>query len=401
MRIATFQTRRWREAIQAAGHQPIMLPDLRLAETFHATLEERIALGRRVWRILQDQDVDFILDAYGDGMLFVDDPRDHGLSALLHHTLDIPLVSHWTEALRITLKGMDPAVVHQAFQSPTWFKAIFTRSHLAEMEWMGVPGCFYLPLAEDDLPHPTDPPAVDYAGPKVFFGGSQQSLYFAHADGVDTRTQWPGGLAVAATADGSAASFLDAYRRYDLGPCPADTEDFAERAERVRRYHAHKLFYSAWRNLGLRDRFIIFLRKELGDDFRLVGHERWNKIYGLSAEPPVERSVYFELIRKTPVCLNMPNGDNETGLNLRHFEITAAGGFMLSYYSPELAEMFDIGRECAAFRNETELTEQIDYYLAHPAERDAVARAGQQRTLSKHLLHHRLESVLHWLRIPV
>ena len=401
MRIATCQPRRWAEAIRAAGHEPVVLPNLARREMFHSTLEQRLEHGRRVWEILRDLDVDFILDAHGDGMLFVDDPRDKGMSALLHHTLGVPLVSHWTETLRIMFKGLDHALVHEAFQSPTWFKGVFTRSHLAEMEWMGIPGCFYLPLAEDDLPHSTEPPAVDYAGPKVFFAGSQQSLYFAHSDGVDTRTQWPGALAVASTADGSAASFLDVYRRYEFSRCPAETDNFRERAERVRQYYDHKLFYSAWRNLGLRDRFIVLLKRELGDDFLLAGHERWQNIYGLPTDPPLEWSAYIDRIRATPICLNISNGDNETGLNLRHFEITAQGGFLLSYHTPELAELFDIGSECEAFRNETELFEKIDYYLAHPDKRNAIARAGQQRALRHHLLHHRLETVLNHLHIPV
>jgi len=398
VRIAVIRRRRWGEAAEAAGHDWVDIPPPPTVGYFDSTLEDRIAHGRRVFAMLKNEPVDLILDAYGDGMLFIDDPRQKGMSAMLHYGLGVPLVSHWTETFRILFKRMDPALVLEALQSPTWFKGVFTRAHLAEMTWMGIPGCFHLPLAADDFSYSTDAPSVDASGPKVFFAGSQQSRYFSHADGVDVRTQWPGAMALAAVADGSASSFLDAYRRYELGPCPASQAAPGDQAEAVRRYYAHKMFFAASRNLATRDRFVYFLQKKLGSDFLFVGNARWSEAYGLTARPRVDQPTYDNLIRRTPICVNMVNGDNDSGLNMRHFEITALGGFLLSYHHAELDEMFEVGRECAAFHNETELVDKIGYYLNHPEERAAIARAGQQRALGGHLLRHRLEAALSWLR---
>jgi len=103
---------------------------------------------------------------------------------------------------------------------------------------------------------------------------------------------------------------------------------------------------------------------------------------------------YFEHFRHAAVNLNFVNGNAETGLNMRHFEITAAGGFMLCYRQPELDEHFEVGRECDVFESESDLLEKIRYYLSHPKERMAIAQAGQRRTLSQHLYSHRLEHLL-------
>jgi len=78
---------------------------------------------------------------------------------------------------------------------------------------------------------------------------------------------------------------------------------------------------------------------------------------------------------------------------MRHFEITAAGGFMLCNHQSELADCFDIGTECDTFTNEQELLEKVQYYLERPKERIAIARAGQQRTLKHHLYSHRLACI--------
>jgi len=398
MDIAAIKRRCWPDAVRAAGHNCIELPAAPITAHFESTLEVRIQHGKKLFEILKHTPIDLIVDAHGDGMLFIDDPRKKGMDSLLHHALGVPLVSHWSESLRVYFKKIDIALLHEALQSPTWYKGIFTQDHLAEMEWMRIPGCFYLPLAANELSYPSDPPAVNWNGPHIFFAGNQQSLYFAHSDGVDTRTQWPGGLALSSVSDGSASSFLESYRQYELGPEPREEDTPQRRAECIQQYYKTKMFYSASRNLGTRDRFLIFLKKQFGDQFLLAGHDRWRTIYGLNPAPYLETDDYTEKIRNTPFCLAVINGDNDEGLNLRHYEITAYGGFLLSYHVKDLESNFKIGEECESFRNETELMDKINYYIEHPDQRDRIARAGQKRTLNHHLLRHRLESILDRLR---
>jgi hypothetical protein len=365
---------------------------------FESTLEVRIEHGRRLLAMLRTERIDLIVDLHGNGMVFVDDPREKGMAAMLHHALGVPLLSHWTETLRIYFKKLDPALVHEALSSPTWFKGVFTRAHLAEMQWMRIPGCLYLPMAANELQYSVDPPAMNWDGPQVFFGGSQQSMYFAHGDGVDSRTQVPGVIATAANADGSASSFLEVYGRYGFGPQPQEGDSWQRRAECVQQYYKSKLFFSAARNLTMRDRFVLLLSRTMGDRCLIVGGDRWKDMYGLQTRGRVPDDEYVNLIRTTPICLDMVNGDNDSGLNLRHFETTAMGGFLLSHDQPELGELFEIGRECESFRNEQELLDKIRFYTTHRAERNRIAEAGQRRTLKCHLLRHRCESAIHWLR---
>ncbi|GEM_PF-1227785 len=70
--------------------------------------------------------------------------------------------------------------------------------------------------------------------------------------------------------------------------------------------------------------------------------------------------------------------------NMRIFEATGCGAFLLAEHHENLQDYFEIGREIETFRNEQELIEKIRYYLAHPKEREAIARRGQQRCLSQY-----------------
>lgn len=67
--------------------------------------------------------------------------------------------------------------------------------------------------------------------------------------------------------------------------------------------------------------------------------------------------------------------------NMRIFEVTGGGCFLLTEYHENLQDYFLLGEEIETFRNERELIDKINYYLAHPAEREAIARRGQERCL--------------------
>jgi spore maturation protein CgeB len=59
-----------------------------------------------------------------------------------------------------------------------------------------------------------------------------------------------------------------------------------------------------------------------------------------------------------------------------------------------LGELFEIGKEVLAYSSAEEAAELIHYYLAHPDEAQAIARAGQARTLGEHTYWHRMEELV-------
>jgi len=188
--------------------------------------------------------------------------------------------------------------------------------------------------------------------------------------------------------------FYDAYQDAGGAAEPAAGGDVLEQSRRAFEYFQSKLFWHATLCIRNRDRFVIFLRKNLGRQFELYGNA-WDTAYGLECQsqfPTVEE--YFRHFRETAININLVNGNAETGLNMRHFEITAAGGFMLCYAQPELAECFHVGQECGVFTGEADLLAKIRYYLDRPEERAQIALAGQKRTLSQHLYSHRLQTIL-------
>lgn len=82
------------------------------------------------------------------------------------------------------------------------------------------------------------------------------------------------------------------------------------------------------------------------------------------------------------------------GLNIRTFELAAAGSCQVVDLKEDLATLFKPGEEVVAYRNLGELKRQLDYYLAHPDEARAIGTNARQRALAEHTLSRRLDEIL-------
>ena len=81
-------------------------------------------------------------------------------------------------------------------------------------------------------------------------------------------------------------------------------------------------------------------------------------------------------------------------LKARDFEAPMSGGFYLTRYTPELADWYEIGKEVACYTSLDDLVEKIGYYLSHPGEAQAIARAGHARAVREYTWKKRFETVL-------
>ena len=87
----------------------------------------------------------------------------------------------------------------------------------------------------------------------------------------------------------------------------------------------------------------------------------------------------------------------EGGTSQRVMEVMAAGGFMMSSYCAETAEIFEEDKEIVMFRTPEELFEKVDYYLTHEEERRRIMQNGQQKVLTCYDLKSKFRRLLAWV----
>ncbi|KPA19307.1 Macrocin-O-methyltransferase [Candidatus Magnetomorum sp. HK-1] len=77
------------------------------------------------------------------------------------------------------------------------------------------------------------------------------------------------------------------------------------------------------------------------------------------------------------------------GGNMRLFETTGVGSFLLTQYQDKVAKYFEPGKEVETFRSPEEMIEKIEYYLKYPQKREDIAYRGQQKCLSEFSIKNR------------
>lgn len=80
--------------------------------------------------------------------------------------------------------------------------------------------------------------------------------------------------------------------------------------------------------------------------------------------------------------------------NQRVFDVPAAGGFLLTDYSPQLAALFEPGVEVATYAGPDDVHEQCARFLHDAPARAAIVAAARRRIAAEHTFAHRLAFML-------
>jgi spore maturation protein CgeB len=126
----------------------------------------------------------------------------------------------------------------------------------------------------------------------------------------------------------------------------------------------------------------------------------------LPAASPILRSFVgpawgtemYQVLRDSLLTLNHHGNIPPYANNQRLFEATGVGTLLVTDWKANLHEMFEPGKEVVSYRTPEECLEMIRYYLEHDEEREAIARAGQQRTLRDHTYSKRMQELVDIVR---
>lgn len=103
----------------------------------------------------------------------------------------------------------------------------------------------------------------------------------------------------------------------------------------------------------------------------------------------------YRLLAESRVTLNRHIAAAEGNANnMRLYEATGAGALLLTEAAPNLADIFEPGREVVTYDGPEDLVEKARHYLEHDDERRTIAAAGQARTLREHTYAQRVRELL-------
>lgn len=151
-------------------------------------------------------------------------------------------------------------------------------------------------------------------------------------------------------------------------------------------------------NLDYRRVLLDFLRKkvtinerknilrELGSRFDTVMYTNPDAPW-IDGVPNLGIADYNErmprVFRRSKININITMRSILSGIPLRVMDVLAAGGFLLTSYTPEIEEYFTDGVDLAIARTPEEMIEKTAYYLEHEDERKEIAVNGQRKVFER------------------
>ncbi len=120
---------------------------------------------------------------------------------------------------------------------------------------------------------------------------------------------------------------------------------------------------------------------------------------GLKLDGVYDQTEYVRALLDTRIGLNIFGCGFDT---VRYWELPAHGCMLLSERLPiRIPHNFRDGESAVFFDDTQDLEEKIEYYLAHPEEVRAIARAGHEHFKRHHTGSMRARQLLAWMHVPV
>jgi len=106
----------------------------------------------------------------------------------------------------------------------------------------------------------------------------------------------------------------------------------------------------------------------------------------------------YQILYNSKITLNHHGDIAPYANNCRLYEATGVGTLLITDWKENRQERFGPGKEVVAYHNAEECAELIQYYLEHHEEGEAIARAGQERTLREHTYYQRMQELVDIVR---
>jgi spore maturation protein CgeB len=106
----------------------------------------------------------------------------------------------------------------------------------------------------------------------------------------------------------------------------------------------------------------------------------------------------YNVLRRSRITLNSHiDVGRASATNMRVYEASGIGTFLLTDAIPDLARLFEVGTEAMTYESSADCIAKIGQYLADPESRERIAAAGQARTLRDHTYYQRCGQISGYL----
>jgi spore maturation protein CgeB len=149
----------------------------------------------------------------------------------------------------------------------------------------------------------------------------------------------------------------------------------------------------------IRDIDVSFVGQPHGDRRQVIDNLRRGgirvEVFGTGWGKRLTFDEMIATFNRSKINLNLSNASDARFKQIkgRNFEVPGCGGFLLTELAENLADYYVPGKEIGIYSSTSDMSDAIRHYLANDQEREAVAAAAYQRTMSEHTYAIRFNSI--------
>jgi len=183
----------------------------------------------------------------------------------------------------------------------------------------------------------------------------------------------------------------DGYKNFILTQWAANSANMVEPLSAKECHYNISFIGSVY---GNRKQWISALR-EHGIETECFGYGWSNGAVAAEEIPRIMRESLISLnLADSGIVIGNGKPTRSRQIKARVFEITGAGGLLMTENAEHLEDYFIADREMIVFDGIEDLVEKIKYLIANPEKRNAVARAGFYKTQKEHTYEARFKPLL-------
>lgn len=119
---------------------------------------------------------------------------------------------------------------------------------------------------------------------------------------------------------------------------------------------------------------------------------------GSSNKGPLFGLAMYQKLAESKISLNIHiDAAKDKAVNMRLLEVTGVGSCLLTDHKSNIADYFVPDKEIVTFKSKVEAVEKIKWLLANEEKLNAIAKAGQQRTMENYSLEKRIANFISFL----
>lgn len=200
---------------------------------------------------------------------------------------------------------------------------------------------------------------------------------------------WKGDADSIATDDPAIAYFPFAVSRQhytDVRLSTADRRKYAAPVSFVGTYYPERCDLIRHLNAGLEKPVKVWGRS-------------WHNCSGIKSNGPLGMRETLKVHAASTISINLNSILGNNGLNMKFYEIWAAGGFQICDRQAVIADS-SFGPHAVTFDNPDDLLEKINFYLQEEKEREAIRKKMSACLLERETYEHRFRTMFHLLGMP-